>query len=153
MNIQEYIRLYFNKYPEKKYMIIKGKIFGGPLIFNDLIINPTSLNNFDENPVLRKILTASSYTIISKYNEDNIYYNVQIYENNKILQLGLGVLIEDTFNFYMTLTNNLFSTIILTKNGSFKLNRYDNINYISDYAECQIIALKLFEKETGIILD
>ena len=153
MNIQEYIRLYFNKYPEKKYMIIKGKLIGGPLIFNDLIINPTSLNNFDENPVLRKILTASSYTIISKYNEDNIYYNVQIYENNKILQLGLGVLIEDTFNFYMTLTNNLFSTIILTKNGSFKLNRYDNINYISDYAECQIIALKLFEKETGIILD
>ena len=154
MNIQEYINLYFTKFPEKKYMIVKGDLIGGPLKFYKGIKDPTSLNDFDENPVLNKILNApKSYCIISKYNQDNVFYNVQIYEASKVLQLGFGVLMENNFNFYMTESINLFASIVLTKNGTFKINRYNNNNFILDYADCDIISLKLFEKETGIHLD
>jgi hypothetical protein len=153
MNIQEYINLYFKRFPGVKYMILRGDLTGGSLIFNKPILNPSSLNDFEKNPVLKNLLKApKSYIIISKYNEDNIFYNIQVFEL-KLLQLGFGVLMKDNLNFYMTESENLFGNIILTKEGTFKVCRYNNINFILDYADCDIIALKLFEKETGIHLD
>ena len=153
MNIQEYINLYFERFPEKKYMILKGDFTGGKLKFYEPVENPTNLNDFNNNPVLPKYANIpKNYFIISKYEKGNNFYNFQVLEMNK-LYLGFGLSIDNNFNFYMTQSESLFGNIILTKKGTFKLNRYNNINKIFDYADCDIIALKLFEKETGIHLD
>lgn len=152
MNIEEYINLYFKKYPEKKYMILKGVLSGGKINFQTAISDPTILNNFDENPVLsHSINVPHTYFIISKNKNKNNFYNFEILELNK-LQLGFGISINSNFKFYLTQSKSLIGNIIVDINGSFKLIRYNNINNIVDYSDCQIISYSLFKKETGICI-
>lgn len=155
MNIQEYIELYFRKYTDKKYMIIQGNLAGGKLKFYKPIQKATKLNDFEKNPVLKSIKNVpKNFYIISKYHDEikNNFYNFQILEGNRQLQLGFGFSIDENFKFYLTQSQNLIGNIKLS-GDKFKLNRYNAVNNIFDYAECDIISYKVFEYETGIKLE
>ena len=154
MNIEEYIELYFSKYTDKKYMIIQGNLVGGPLKWYEPIQKATKLNDYEKTPVLKSILNApKSFFIISKYDgNQNNFYNFQILEGNSQLQLGFGLSIDENFKFYLTESQNLIGNIKLS-GDKFKLNRYNAMNNIFDYAECDIISYKVFENETGIKLE
>ena len=158
LTIQEYINLYFTKYPNKKNLILQGHLNGG--LLNNLPIqnNATELNNFDSNPVLSQLLTfIPVYFIISKYNSSQVnnFYNTQVIESKgsskNNLELGFGLALSNNFKFYITQTKQLFGNIYLDNTtGEFVLNRYNNINNIFDTGNFNVISYQQFYKETGI---
>lgn len=150
---------------KNKVVILKGYISGYLEEFVNPITNPTTLNNFIENPITTGSFVdiKNAYIIISKDNlikngndSNNPYYYIQVVYNKNdknLLELGLGLLTDNELKFNMTETASVIASLTYNcKKDSFYVNRFSlppNPIFI-DQGEFSLISIGQFEYETGI---
>lgn len=150
---------------KNKLVILKGYISGYLEKFVSPVLNPTTLNNFESNPIILKDLinVKDAYIIISKDNliksgnkSNNPYYYIQILYNvtdDNVLQIGLGLLTKDEFKFNMTETSSVIGSMTYNcKKDAFYVNRISTPpdQLFIDQGKFRQINVKQFEDETGI---
>ena len=149
MNLKQYIELFFERFPDK-YFILKGILQESNTLEQKSI---NDINNFINNPTFYNIIHKNIYILLTQNFKKN-YYNIQIINNEKENnnypknEIGYGILDNHKLSIYLNNKKYTYAELLLNKFFIYQ-SHIDNLVY---YGKFEIISNILFTQETNIEL-